>query len=288
MECFVVFIGIIIAFALMFGLGSGGRIRSARAYSAYQQLSQQRGGSYERSGWFGYPHVRFTYRGAYVDVHMTGYGPHRTRRGPLTQVTIQWPDFGFRCELMCPPLPQPFPAQEELSGCWTGVADFDNRYTIRATDVHVATTLLNDTVRWQIEKLRMLTTSSYLHVEFSQGSLHVRKGRAIRQYMELNDLVERSLELYDQAMIACSKGIEFMGEESAQPLAEVKCRVCGEEINDNLVYCRRCKTPHHRECWQYNGACSVFGCGENRFDVPRVARRVNGSEQQGRGLGALE
>jgi hypothetical protein len=275
-ECFVIFVGIIIALALVFGLGGGGKIRTARVYSAYQQLARRHGGTYECSGWFGYPHVRFTYRGAYVDVHMTGYGPHRTPRGPLTQVTIQWPNFGFRCEVVCPPLPQQLPSQEGLRGCWTGAADFDSRYTIRATEVQAAVNLLNNTVRWQIERLRTLSPGNYLHVEFSHGNLQIRKSRAIRQYIELEDFVECSLEVYDQAMIACSKGIEFVGEQSAQPLGEVKCRVCGEEIQDNLVYCRRCKTPHHRECWQYNGACSVFGCGETRFDVPRVARRMDG------------
>ena len=43
------------------------------------------------------------------------------------------------------------------------------------------------------------------------------------------------------------------------------CHTCGAEIATAAVYCRSCRTPHHEHCWRAAGACSAYGCGENRF-----------------------
>lgn len=43
------------------------------------------------------------------------------------------------------------------------------------------------------------------------------------------------------------------------------CSVCGTVMESHLVKCRKCKTPHHRDCWVYAGKCSTFACGEKRF-----------------------
>ena len=50
-----------------------------------------------------------------------------------------------------------------------------------------------------------------------------------------------------------------MSEESA-PL----CQVCGEAIEDDVIYCTKCATPHHRDCWDWVGHCSTFACGCGR------------------------
>lgn len=50
--------------------------------------------------------------------------------------------------------------------------------------------------------------------------------------------------------------------DEAQP---TNCQVCGQELKQNIVYCAKCRTPHHRECWSYNGKCSTYGCDEMRF-----------------------
>ena len=42
---------------------------------------------------------------------------------------------------------------------------------------------------------------------------------------------------------------------------EVVCQICGDSITVDVVFCRSCKTPHHQDCWQYYGGCSVYGCG---------------------------
>lgn len=49
-----------------------------------------------------------------------------------------------------------------------------------------------------------------------------------------------------------------MEQEADSP----RCDVCGEPLEGRpVVHCVACATPHHAECWQWMGWCSVYGCG---------------------------
>ncbi len=39
------------------------------------------------------------------------------------------------------------------------------------------------------------------------------------------------------------------------------CGVCGGVLSAPLVACPACDTPHHQDCWSYNGGCAVYACG---------------------------
>jgi len=45
----------------------------------------------------------------------------------------------------------------------------------------------------------------------------------------------------------------------------LNCPFCQSNIkSDNEVhYCKECGTPHHYECWEENGGCTTYGCGQN-------------------------
>jgi hypothetical protein len=60
-----------------------------------------------------------------------------------------------------------------------------------------------------------------------------------------------------------------IGRVEAAP-SEIKatgaeCQVCNAPMTSDIVYCARCKTPHHGQCWQYLGQCSTYGCREIRY-----------------------
>jgi hypothetical protein len=40
-----------------------------------------------------------------------------------------------------------------------------------------------------------------------------------------------------------------------------QCQVCGDELNASIHICPSCVTPHHVDCWSYNGGCATFACG---------------------------
>jgi hypothetical protein len=37
------------------------------------------------------------------------------------------------------------------------------------------------------------------------------------------------------------------------------------KADSEVVECRACKVPHHRECWVENGGCTTFGCRETTY-----------------------
>src|SRR3954468_22908368 len=53
------------------------------------------------------------------------------------------------------------------------------------------------------------------------------------------------------------------------------CRAGIEEGAGNMV-CQACSTPHHQECYDENGGCTLFGCKLAPPDEPKV--QVTNSE----------
>ncbi|HYF00343.1 MAG TPA: RING finger protein, partial [Planctomycetota bacterium] len=45
--------------------------------------------------------------------------------------------------------------------------------------------------------------------------------------------------------------------------ADSVCRICGTALaQGKVVRCAKCATPHHADCWAFNGRCAIFACGE--------------------------
>lgn len=43
-------------------------------------------------------------------------------------------------------------------------------------------------------------------------------------------------------------------------LTAASCPVCGTFIHERPFICPHCDTPHHQDCWDYNGGCATYGC----------------------------
>ena len=48
------------------------------------------------------------------------------------------------------------------------------------------------------------------------------------------------------------------------------CRMAFEETGPARVFCTACGTPHHEDCYQENGGCTVFGCARAPADDPKL------------------
>lgn len=44
----------------------------------------------------------------------------------------------------------------------------------------------------------------------------------------------------------------------------VVCPVCSSSLSLLRVQCPACAISHHRDCWQYNGGCGIYGCPSRR------------------------
>lgn len=48
------------------------------------------------------------------------------------------------------------------------------------------------------------------------------------------------------------------------------CRMPFDEQSPPKIYCTACGMPHHEDCYQENGGCTVFGCPRAPADDPKL------------------
>ena len=78
-----------------------------------------------------------------------------------------------------------------------------------------------------------------------------------------NSLVNTLRQLAD--LPSPLKSFQHMNYEATAGI----CPVCAQKVSRrNLVICKECLTPHHRECFRWNHKCGLYACGSKRFNYP--------------------
>jgi hypothetical protein len=91
----------------------------------------------------------------------------------------------------------------------------------------------------------------------------VRVNRRIERGPRLVAFAQDGAALVSRLLDVGEPGVRL---QATSPAEEPECQVCGAKMAPaDQVFCRRCRTPHHRDCWEYNQGCSTFGCGERRL-----------------------
>ena len=144
-----------------------------------------------------------------------------------------------------------------------GDPEFDRAYVIKATPRSLARSLFTPERRG--EGMRIVRSlRGFYHPTFDLDAAVVTV--TIRGYLRSeNDLL---------MLIDAAKGFTAFVTEPLAPtgivLEEVRverggeCPVCGTTMNAGTVRCDLCRTPHHRECWQYMGRCTTYACKGTR------------------------
>lgn len=246
--------------------------RRKQLQHAYARVARQRGGKVVEGGVFSRPMIVFSHREANVvlDVYSTG-GKHPTY---YTQLHFDWPDNFLRCEVYPEGFFNRLGKLLGMTDLEIGSPNFDATYIITGNSAARIQDLLTPGVQIAIESLRHFLGNGDIYVAFRGGELLVKKKSYLRDYGLLQQFITQGIELYEQASAAGCEGIDFVDEgriddgavrlagKAAEP---PNCQVCGDAITDQMVICRSCRTPHHRECWKYYGACSTYGCGQKTF-----------------------
>jgi hypothetical protein len=152
-------------------------------------------------------------------------------------------------------------------GVTVGDPEFDGAYIVRSDDPHFAGTLLGPETRALFEEGRRIGAGGRLRLNIDRLRLRIRKEEALASPADLVALVRVGRGLLEQVREAVENrtAVQFF---DAPPLdAKRSCPVCGAAVAEGLVTCRRCRTPHHRECWEYARGCSMFACGETRLSL---------------------
>lgn len=125
--------------------------------------------------------------------------------------------------------------------------------------------LLTGPVIWQLEQLRQRARRGRLTLQIQRQRVVLKIGGHFLAEERLYDLVVAALQLFDQMRLSQQRDVEFVAPEVAQVVDDFLCPVCSSRATEHIVLCLRCKTPHCEECWQFNGKCATYGCGEMKF-----------------------
>lgn len=142
-------------------------------------------------------------------------------------------------------------------GVLTGHRRFDELFFVEAEDTQAMREALDSDAQGAL-----ITLYRGLHeVVIGEGRLRIDAVLpAVLIARQADILLERLLGRTEHA-------VEFLDDGSG-PLRiapDSACPVCGERIDSGeLVHCRVCSTPHHRDCWKYAGGCAIYACGSRR------------------------
>jgi hypothetical protein len=163
------------------------------------------------------------------------------------------------------PAGSPFPpARVSMGGGGISVGDsaFESSYIVRSDDPHFARSLLDADARALIEEGRKIGGGGRIRVNLDSLRLRVRKEEALASSADLVALARVGLGLLERVRDAVETRSAVQYFDAPQAGTKPNCPVCAMAIADRQVLCRRCRTPHHPDCWEYAGGCSMFACGE--------------------------
>ena len=252
--------------AIRFTVTAGGWM-SGKRFGAYRALAARYNGRYENRGLSDPPTVSFTYNGSNVRVGLAPNVPGQSL-GPRTRVVARFRQgLPFRMELA--PVSRPAPPQPPKGTrlVRVGDPDFDRGFVVQANDAEMARSFLSPEVRASVLNLQTLVPPSGILVSINPERMLVQVDRNLApQSASLLFAVHQALTLHDglQSGVAVrlSQGIAIVETGPAHPedSGPPTCKVCGDPILDPGVICTTCRTPHHRDCWEFIGSCSIYGC----------------------------
>lgn len=190
-----------------------------------------------------------------------------------THFTITWPDSHLRCEVYPQDILSGFRRLWGMEDIEIGSPHFDQSFFIAGNSREQVRELLTGQVQAIIFGLTHISGANFfgshgIQVKWAGGAMTVTKVGYLSAYEDLERFISLSAELFIAAMNTRATGITFVEAPAgvAEPDAEEsQCQVCGEPLSSDLVFCSGCKTPHHRECWEYFGGCSTYACGQKQY-----------------------
>jgi hypothetical protein len=267
----LVILGLIVLFVYLFIrlLANFGAWMSGTRYRAYRQLAARYNGRYETRGISDTPTVSFSHNRSTVRVGLAPMIAGQPDQIPRTRVVARFPNgIPFRLELAPTARPAPTQPPKGTRKIRIGDPEFDRGFLVQANDLEMARDFLTPTVRWVIANLQRLAPPGGMLVSINPERMLVQIDRNLAMNSDsLAYAVHEALDLHDGLLEGVNRrknqGIAIVEQPDAwnEVVGPTICKVCGEPITDGpVIACSVCNTPHHRDCWEYVGACSIYGC----------------------------
>lgn len=249
-----------------------------RRQQTLERVAQRFRGRLEPGNLFQLPQIRLRFENYPALVKYTKVGKH----GHHTHFTITWPDPGMRCEVYPQDILSGFRRLWGMEDIEIGSPQFDRQYFIAGNSRAQVREILSAEVQAIVMRLDGIGGADLfgkrgIQVKWTGGTLTVTKPMYLVGLDDLERFVTLSAELFIASLNTRTTGITFVEEQVriAEPDdGESQCQVCGESLAVDLVYCSACKTPSHRECWEYFGGCSTYACGNKQYLVRKKRKRT--------------
>lgn len=242
---------------------------SDKRYRGYRELARRYRGRYESRGLSDPPTVSFTHNGSTVRVGLAPTIAGQPHQIPRTRVVARFRQgIPFRLELapVARPAPPQLPKGTRLLKL--GIPEFDREFVVQANDLEMARDFLSAQIRGSLATLHrmgqiggMLLSVNpermLVQIDRNLGSNADSLGLAVREALVLHDGLAEGVARRLKQGISIVDGPPSSDEHVLPPT----CKVCLEPITEGpIVVCAVCNTPHHRDCWDFVGACSIYGC----------------------------
>lgn len=264
-----------IAFLALVGYGSFRLLARAVAwasgtrYVALRRLASRFGGRYETRGLADSPIVSFPHG---EDLVRVGLAPASDRNPGLvgTRIVVRFRrGIPFRLDLLPTDSPMLRRAVRGMEPVVLGDREFEGAFAVRANDPDMARDVLDPTARWAIHGLNRLTRPGGVSLAVSPERLLVQIDRdlggdpdalfaAVAETLTVREAIRAGVRRRIAEGVEILEGDGRPDPEEGPPV----CKVCGEPVVEGpAIVCETCGAPHHRDCWEFVGSCSIYGCG---------------------------
>ncbi|MDA7925959.1 hypothetical protein N9B46_03850 [Mariniblastus sp.] len=221
-------------------------------------------------GWgFVKPTLAFDYGRTSCLLHSQTNSVFKT--GKLTQMAMLWPDPNLKLQITTLVNSKMERGAKEILPFEFKEIAFNSRFSVRTNQLEAANKALNYNVQSLLIRLLMSTYPHELNISIKRGKLIIQKPGFLKDLLPLDNFIRYSLDIFDQLMLISTDGLDFLNENNATILESITCPICSGRITEQMVLCIRCKTPHCRDCWEYNRQCATFACqGTSYFATAEV------------------
>lgn len=241
-------------------IGASARRRDKLA-KAFLSLARKHHGAYQRSGAYE-QHVEFRRNGVVYRVAIERQGRWFWRRHRMVISISGWGSTGLQARIRQRRVRDLSLLRPSTVG--SGSVGFNLTYLVRGEPRERVKQLLSTGVRARIDLLRYACSSKNFAISIEDDQFRVIRKGVLKPVNKINDWCDAAIWLCDEMIGVLSVGIE-LSKPAELRVEDASCKICGEELDIDIVFCRRCDTPHHRDCWVFNGECSTYACGERRF-----------------------
>lgn len=238
-------------------------------YQAFRRLASRFNGRYETRGLADSPIVSFSHG---EDLVRVGLAPASARKAGVvsTRVVVRFRrGLPFRLDLLPTDAPALRQAAKGMQPVRVGDREFDGAFAVRANDPDMARDFLDPGTRWAVQGLQRLVHPGGLSMAVSPERLLVQVDRdlsddadalfaAVADTLTVHEGLRAGVRRRIGEGVKVLEGDGLPDPEEGPPV----CKVCGEAVAEGpAIVCEKCGAPHHRDCWEFVGWCSIYGCG---------------------------